>query len=325
MLAICLTLAVGLQVAAVAATPETLDGVAAYVNDRLITIGDVVAEMALGDGRAQAWGAGEELRSRLQTAWRDALQRAIERELILAEFKRREARVPERAVDEEIEAIISRRYQGNRAAFLDALARERLTLDDFRQRIEESLAVVLLRRQEVNQRVLVGPGDILDFYRAHPERFRVSPESVRLQMIVLPAGETEAARTATRQRAEQIRAEALAGKDFGELARTHSEDTYRERGGDRGFTPLSALRPELADMIGRLRQGEISPVIEAGDHFFLLRVLDRAPEAWRPLEEVREEIERELRKRMEEELHARWIATLRDRHVVRVLQPDLPE
>jgi len=309
---------------AVAADTVTLDGIAAYVNDRAITIGDVAALLAPVERQMRERFRGEELRRRVAEGWRRTLDQLIERALILEEFKRREARVPDRAVDEEIAAVTAERYGGRRAALLDALAEERMTLDDFRKITSDSLAVVMLRRQEVNQRVRLPPAAALDYYRANLDRYR-SPETVRVRLLALQRGADDAERAVKRAEAERLRAAAAAGGDFAALARAHSEGARAADGGDMGWLPASALRRELADAVAALAPGQVSPVVEAGDQLFIAYLEGRKPASVRPFEEVRAEIERELTRQEEERLHARWIAALRARHFVRVLQPDLPD
>ena len=316
--------ALGLGAAgAVASDAVTLDGIAAYVNDRAITIGDLAALLAPVERQLRERYRGEDLRRRVAEGWRQALDQLIERALILEEFKRREARVPERAVEEEIAAIVAERYHGDRAAFLDALAEERMTLDDFRRITGESLAVVLLRRQEVNQRVRLPPAAALDYYRANLDQYR-SPETVRVRLLALQRGADDAERAVKRAEAERLRA-AAAGGDFAARARAHSEGARAADGGDMGWLPPAALRRELADAVATLAPGQLSPVVEAGDQLFIAYLEGRKPAVVRTFEEVRGEIERELTRREEERLHARWIAALRARHFVRVLQPDLPD
>ncbi len=307
-----------------AAETVVLDGIAAYVNDRAITIGEVAAMLAPVERQLRERYRGEELRRRVAEGWRQALDQRVERSLILEEFKRRDARVPERAVEDEISALVSERYGGDRAAFLDALAEERLTLDDFRAITRDSLAVLLLRRQEVNQRVRLSPTAAWDFYRENIERYR-QPESLNLRVIALQRGANDAERAVKRAEAERIRAAAANGADFAALAQAHSEGARAADGGNMGWLAPTALRREIAEAVAALAPGQVSPVIESEDQLFIAYLEGRKPAAVQPFEEVRGEIEQALARAEEDRLHARWIAALRSRHFVRVLQPDPPD
>ncbi len=314
-------LAAAMTVSAAESVP--LDGIAAYVNDRAILIGDIVAMLAPVERQLRQSYRGEELERRVAQAWREALNRAVERALILEEFQRRGAEVPDRAVEEEAAAIVSERFNGNRAAFLDALAEERLSLDDYRQMTRESLAILLLRRQEVDARVRIGPREALDYYERNLDRYR-TPELLRARLIVVRAGATEEERAVKRREAERLRA-AAAGEDFGALAKAHSEGARAAEGGDTGWIPPTALRREIAEAAMRLAPGEISEILETPEDFFIVYLEGRRKASVRPFAEVREEIERALRRAEEQRLHERWIAQLRERHFVRILQPEVPE
>lgn len=310
--------------AARAAESVPLDGIAAYVNDRAILVGDVVGLLAPLERQLRQNHRGEELERRVAEAWRGTLNQLVERALILEEFQRREAQVPDRAVEEETAAIVAERFNGNRTAFLDALSEEGLTLEDYRRMTRESLAVLLLRRQEVDARARVGPGEALEYYERNLDRYR-TPELVRARLIVVRAGATEEERAVKRREAERLRAAAAAGEDFGTLARAHSEGARAADGGDTGWIPPNALRREIAEVAARLAPGEMSGVIETPEDFFLVHVEGRRPAGVRPFAEAREEIERALRRAEEQRLYRRWMAQLRERHFVRVLQPELPE
>ena len=302
----------------------TLDGLAAYVNDQAITVGDVWAAMPVADRSLLTEADNDAARHQRAEVWRRALSRAIERQLILEEFKRLGASVPDRAVDEEIAAMIAERFHGDRRAFLDALAEDRISLEEFRKITRESLAIALLRRQEVGARVRVSPADVRAAYETNIDRYRV-PEMVHVRILALQAGRTEQERAVKRAEAERLRTAIAAGESFAALAKAHSEGARAAEGGDLGWMEPSMLRPELAEVAAHLPVGEVSGVIETPEEFFLIVVEGRRAASVRPFEEVRDEIEKELAREEEERLYRRWMDTLYHRHTVRVLLPEWPE
>ncbi len=301
-----------------------LDGLAAYVNDQAITVGDIAAVLQPIERQLRMAYDGVELRRRRAEAWRQALDQAIERKLMLEEFKRIGASVPERAVDEEIAAIVAERFGGDRGAFLDALTEEGLSPDEFRKITRESMAVTLLRRQQVGTRVRVSPAAVRAAYEANIDRYRVA-EMVRARVLSLHVGRADEERAVKRMEAERLRAAITAGENFAAVAKAHSEGARAAEGGDLGWISPSALRPELVEVVARLPVGQVSDIIETPDEFFLLLVEGRRTASVRPFEEVRDEIEKELAREEEERLYRRWITMLRDRHTVRVVTPEPPE
>ncbi len=97
---------------------------------------------------------------------------------------------------------------------------------------------------------------------------------------------------------------------FGELARLHSEDQpTRYRGGDCGWVsrdrPIFRWPPKVLDAMFALQTpGELSPVIEAEDGCYLIKLIDAKPAQITALGEVREAIEKRLTQQAVEQRQA---------------------
>jgi len=69
--------------------------------------------------------------------------------------------------------------------------------------------------------------------------------------------------------------------------------------------------------------GETSAVIETPDEFYIMRVEEKQPEATRAFDEVRGEITEKLRREQEGCILGRWMASLRSKSHVRILDRDV--
>ena len=293
-----------------------LDGYAATVNARVVTVGDVLQFAAPVDRQIRLSYEGDAQTEKLRESHRRALDALIERALMVEEFGRRGFSLPDRVVDDYLNQIVHERFDGNRAAFLQALLGDGTTLDEFRDKTRENLSVMLLRRQEVQDRVAVPPQRAHEEYRARIDRYRV-PEQVRLRVIGIHLGATDGDRALKRELAASLRQRLAAGEDFAALARQFSEAAKAAEGGDWGWVDPATLRPELAAAARALATGSASDVVEAGDYAYVLRVDARQPASVKTFEEVRAEIEKDLRAREEERIYREWIAALEARHYVR--------
>jgi peptidyl-prolyl cis-trans isomerase SurA len=86
-------------------------------------------------------------------------------------------------------------------------------------------------------------------------------DAVRARHILLRMERTQADDDSTIAQLERLRDRALAGEDFAELARKHSEDTETNLvGGQLGSFELDNLDKSLYDTVTPLTAGEISPV-----------------------------------------------------------------
>ncbi len=78
-------------------------------------------------------------------------------------------------------------------------------------------------------------------------------------------------RVRERERAQEAVRRVAGGEDFGALARALSEDPSASRGGDLGILRLTDLAEPLRSAVRVLRPGEVSPVVEVGGAFVVLK------------------------------------------------------
>jgi len=294
-----------------------LDGYAAIVNDRIITVSDVMAVVQPLERQLRATYEGEEFESRMVEAFTDARESLIERALILEEYESQEGALPEQAIDERIEQIISERFNNDRGAFMDALAQQRITMDVWRKQVEEQIVISILRRQEVNNRINVSPSDVRELYEQRLSEYKL-PAKAKLRMIVLNKGSTPEDQKVKREEAQNILAKLRAGEDFAVVARSVSEGSKAQRGGDWGWTDPDILRPELQEAVHDLQPGQISDIVEVNDELYIVKVEARQNASVVPFEEVQQELEEELRRAEAERLYETWINRLKSKYFVKI-------
>ncbi|MDP6848720.1 MAG: SurA N-terminal domain-containing protein, partial [Kiritimatiellia bacterium] len=109
------------------------DGVAAYVNEHVITVADVLEMVGPIRQKLETQLHGEKLQARMKEEFARATERAIERKLMLDSFEMEGGQLPEWAVDKRIEEIVHDRFGGDEAKLKAALADDRLLEEDWRQ------------------------------------------------------------------------------------------------------------------------------------------------------------------------------------------------
>lgn len=287
-----------------------VDGQAARVNQRVITVGEVLAALQPMERELRATYSGRELALRLETAYEQVLRSMIERALILEEFEQLEAQIPPQLVDQHIQGIIADNFDGDRGEFVRQLALEGISMEEWREDTRDRIAVMMRRSEEITPLVVVAPRQIRNAYEERADEFTQEAQT-RVRMITIPRSGTNSAATA-----RHVWEQARDGADFAELARTHSEDTRAKDGGDWGWIDPSILRTDLARAVESLEEGAISELIETEEAFHLLKVEGRREASMTPFSEVRDELAGEIRQAEEERLYQAWINRLRARHHV---------
>lgn len=119
-----------------------------------------------------------------------------------------------------------------------------------------------------------------------------------------------------RRRAAQLRERLLAGQDFTEAARAHSDDIgSAANGGDLGWVNPGQMVPEFERAMNALKPGEISAPVISPFGVHLIQVLERRE---RDMSHERDiaQARNEIHARKAEERYEQWLRQLRDESYV---------
>jgi len=299
---------------------EIVDSIVATVGDEVILHSEIMSAIALDLDQLRRQTPDEEAFARRADAlMREALDQAIDAKILLRQAVLSDVQVPNEQVERDIERIRQDLFPSNggssETAFLDYLEELGLTMSTLRtQRRKQLLALKMatVKREKFEKDVVVSESDVAQYYEAHQDEF-TRPGGVFIRWIVLYAEPGAPERATARARLEALREELLAGADFGELARAHSEAPGAADGGVLGWKTRGDLKKEVEDAAFALEPGGISEVL-AIEHAVLLIKVERTQEAGlAPLSEVRSAIEPILRAEAAEKSYNKWMADLRKR------------
>lgn len=303
---------------ALAAEPRLLNSLVVIVDQEIITLKDVLQYIAPAVEVITRTYAGQPdlLRQKLQEAERDGVEQLVERKLILHEFERAGYNLPESLIEDRVKERLRERFGGDRAAMTRTLQSQGMTYEAFRRRLREDIIIGAMRARNIgSDKIIVSPHKIEKYYAENLDKFRIK-DQLKLRAIMLNTGAGRS-REAARRLAAEILAKLREGAPFDEMARVYSEDTYRARGGDRGWIERGDLRKELAEAAFNLKPGQPSEVIEVGDTFWILLVEDARANQIRTLPEVRDEIVQTLQAEEQARLNREWIQRLKAKSFVR--------
>lgn len=293
---------------------EVLDGIAAVVNNEVVTFSQVRELVASKERAAKDTYKGEELMAKVKEIRLAAINDLIDRLLILQEFKGKQFQIPDYFLDERVTTIIREEFGGDRSAFIRTLAAQGFTLERFRQLEKDKIIVQEMRRQAIKGSVAVSDPRIAEYYKTHAEDYG-TPEQLKLRTITIRrTGNNEA----KRKMAEEIREKIMGGAEFGDLARMYSEDDKQEAYGDWGWVDRRTLNESLSKAAFALKAGEVSKVIELGGSYYLLYAEAKKPATVKPLKDVRDEIEKGLIQLERQKQQADWLAKLRKKAYIKM-------
>ena len=280
-----------------------LDRIAAIVNNSVILQSEV-EEQAFLFARQQGISLADS--TALAAARREVLERLIEEKVIVSEARKRGMSVTRDDVETAVDGVIldMKRATGTEEAFRRELDREGLTEEELREiyrpRLEAQLLASRLVRREVSAEGEVTDADVEKYYEDNKGKFPERPETVRLSHIYISIMPDSVTYERSRQQAEEIRVELLAGEDFASLAREHSADPSAARGGDLGYFVRGQLDPFFDEAVFSLKPGEIGEVVQSRLGFHVIKLTDlkgdtaRASHILIPVAPTAEDMERAL-------------------------------
>ncbi len=158
---------------------------------------------------------------------------------------------------------------------------------------------VVLTLDAVAGQITVPDAELRTYYDQNQSRFG-APEQRRASHILFTVGDNGSAKDkdSARKLADEVLAKVKANPaDFAKLAKQYSKDPgSAANGGDLGFFGRNMMVKPFEDAAFALKTGEISNVVESDFGFHIIRLTEVKPAQVKPFEEVKGEIEAEIRR-----------------------------
>jgi peptidyl-prolyl cis-trans isomerase SurA len=316
----CKTFVVALAwfAAAFAVRGDTIiDSIQAIVGDSVITLQQILGATLPREEMIIQQSAGQpesETKSTILALRQDAFQAMIDRQVVLQEFKRLEkdkgAKIPDSWVDEQVQNIIRDRYGGDRVRFDKELEASGMTREQFRQRQRDDIIYEGLRKQFIPDPI-ISPLKVETYYHQHEAQFTV-PARIKFRWIHMEKSSDDT-NGVTRRKLEEILSQLKDGADFDDLAKTYSTGPQHDTN---DWLEIPKLNDAFRDQISKLKPGQCTGVIEISTNYLVLHVDDLAPAHVTPLNDVRDEITRNLSAQEQNRRGDAWIKRLKARTLV---------
>lgn len=147
------------------------------------------------------------------------------------------------------------------------------------------------------EKAVVPPEKVEEVYRVNIDKFMLG-KKVRVRHILVEVkkpGDVKAQEEA-RAKAEEIKKKIDKGEDFSQLAKKYSQDkATASKGGDLGYFERGQMEKPLEAAAFSLKPGEVSAAVRTPQGFDIIKVEEVLEARTKPIEEVRGNIEEELK------------------------------
>jgi hypothetical protein len=256
----------------------------------------------------------------------------VDRKLLYDEFRRNVPaenlpRVEESLLkpfeEKEVPELMKQLKVDNQRDLERELARLGSSLADARRTFNEKVIASEWARSKVKINEEVSPDEMLEYYQSHLADYEY-PTQARWEELMVDKSrfgdEREAYAELTRMGNEvwQLGTRTpVFGPAFTEVAKKSSDGFTAKKGGAHDWTTKGALQcTEIDESLFKLQVGQMSPIIDSGPAYHIVRVLERREAGRKPFTDVQGEIRDALKEqRMRAEMEAYLVELRRNARV----------
>ena len=302
-----------------AQSTQLVDGIAAIVNDDIITITEVNEAMLPVTEQLSRQYSGLELNQQVKASFKRTLTSLVDVQLQLARARSLNLRVSDEDVKQQIETLKKQNDLADEQ-FVQLLKTRGLSLEVYKKQVTEGLLISKVVNAEVRSRLTVLDTELQQAYSAKQQQYQVAGgQTVSHILFLWPPYVTEQDEERLRTKAESVLRQLRNGGDFAALARQYSDGPSAETGGLLGTFQPGELLPGFEEAAAQLQPGQISDVVRTRIGFHIIRLEARQAAGMKPFAEVQEELKLEILRDKTERKYQEWLESLRQQAYIKIL------
>lgn len=290
---------------------QPVNGIAAIVNDDIITFREVLREAQPVILDAQKKGlVDDKTRHDLRLTVRDRL---IEKLLTDQKVKELGIKIGDDEIRQAIDDVKRQNNNMSQSQLETALKAQGFTMAQYEAQIREQLERLRLVSMEVRAKVHVTDKEAEEYYQTHRDKY-AEDELFKARHIFIRVDEKAPAEEIRQamQKALAVLFEARQGKDFVALAKEYSDDpAAKTDGGDLGTFKRGEMLADLEKAILPLKPGEVGELVSTPSGLHIVKLEERKSGTFKPFDTVKADIRELLYRTRQDERFTTWMKELR--------------
>jgi peptidyl-prolyl cis-trans isomerase SurA len=268
------------SVPAAGATARTLtrqgDYIVAVVNDESVTANELAQRIQKLREEISQKGGPQPTAAEFRKL---ALDQLVEERVLVTYARENGVKVDDAEVDRAI-ANIAASNKLKPEQLRERLSLQGMDWNAFRHNIRDQITIDRIREREVISHIRVTDNEV-NAYIEKQRGPRNMTEQVNLAQILIGVPENAPADVVAQRkaRAEEALARVNNGEPFEQVAREMSEDANKAKGGEMGARPLDRYPDLFSNAVRDIKVGGVTPLIQSGAGFHILKVISRSQEA----------------------------------------------
>lgn len=247
-----------------------------------------------------------------QEDFRAIARKALDK-LIVQELAYQKARAEGMKVSrEEMDAVIAslKKRAGGEEKYRELLAKSNVTEDKVRKELARNRLVKRIFEKDVLSKVVISPDEIRNEYERTKSDF-IIPEKVVIDDVVLFL---DPGKGGSMKKAEALRRRIMLDKDK-DPRNIPSDGTFMVR----EMEPNKAKQKELYDAAVKLKEGEVSGIIETADSLHIIKLKKYSPQREAGFDQVKGYVEARLKAQKAGKIMAVWEEKLKKGAKIEIL------
>jgi parvulin-like peptidyl-prolyl isomerase len=246
-----------------------------------------------------------------------ALSKVVDHELLYQESRKLTVKNLDEKVAEKLKKM-KRKYQTDER-FENHLKKNGQTIEGLTASIREGIYVEEYLKQQGIADPDIPDKNIREFYDGNPKSY-FRKESIKVSHILIKLDENPGPEEKEKafKKAQEIRKEIVAGADFAEMAKKHSECNSASGGGSLRYINKGYMPEEFDKVAFTLEKDKVSDVVETKFGYHIILVTDKISEGITPYDEVKDFIKKFLQEDESKKLLDAHIAKLREKAKIEV-------
>jgi peptidyl-prolyl cis-trans isomerase SurA len=229
-----------------------------------------------------------------------------------------------RLTDDQFKSIVDNIRKENKLdseeRFQAALKQENMTITDLRRQIERNVIASRVQQAEVFGKIGISEDEARKYYDTHPEEFTTNASVTLREVLVSVPNDGKALNVgldeAAKEKAEQLRARAVAGDDFEKMAADSSDAPSKANSGLIGPISVTDLSSDLRQMVEPMKGGDITQVVRTTRGYQFFKIESMTASQKMPFEQAREQISDRVFTGKRKEEYDKYLAKLRTQAII---------
>ncbi|MBT4094515.1 MAG: hypothetical protein HOE85_11150, partial [Nitrospinaceae bacterium] len=290
----------------------TIERIVAKINEEIVTLSELQDFIKGEMSELKKRFKGENLENHRRELELTALDLLVEQKLVLQRAKDANVGVSDKELESAVQSVLDK--NGITIEKLTRSLRFRgSSIDAFKKKMSKSLLVRKIEGREVNFGLSVNDEEIVSYYKANADQFRIG-EARHVRQIFLPVADNapKSEDEAQRKKADAAHQAAVnSGQPFADIAKKFSGGPAAVRSGDLGFIKKGEIFPEFEKIVFLLQVGKISDVVRTRVGYHIILIQEKRPGKLTPIDQVSGKIRNRLYVEKRAKRRREWLAELK--------------